>query len=133
MLNKIGRAVMIDPNTGDEIELDGIDEIIIEPLEPIEVKTYKIPCEYNFSMDNVKISDDLIKMLLPPRKIYVQNIFSIKDFLKLVSLAQLMLSLPPSKSEIVGVTLKQARTHKKKRINKKWAKRYGYEVILYIK
>lgn len=27
------------------------------------------------------------------------------------------------------VTRKQARTHRKKRINKKWAKRYGFKIV----
>lgn len=36
------------------------------------------------------------------------------------------------KVRIVGRKLVQNRKHKKKRINKKWAKRYGYSLILYV-
>lgn len=36
------------------------------------------------------------------------------------------------KAKVVGRKLVQRRKHNKKRINKKWAKIYGYDLVLYV-
>lgn len=116
-----GTLYMINPNTGEEIELDGIQEITMEPVEPIDIEPIKTDGEIEISMD-VKISDELKEMLMP-KKLVCKG--SPEEIAK-----QIFRGLP-LEAEIQAASLRQSKTHKKKRINKKWAKRYGYICTVY--
>lgn len=50
--------------------------------------------------------------------------------MSLISLIDVDVSNAPDKYNFQIMKVKQARKHKKKRINKKWIKRYGYKQIL---
>ena len=52
------------------------------------------------------------------------------DAISLISLIGVDVSNAPDKYNFQIMKVKQARKHKKKRINKKWIKRYGYKQIL---
>ena len=58
---------------------------------------------------------------------------SIDIFIGAISLTSLIgidVANAPDKYNFQSIKVKQARKHKKKRINKKWIKRYGYKQIL---
>lgn len=118
-----GTIYMINPNTGEEIELDGIQEITMEPVEPIDIEPIKTSGE--ISMD-VEISDELkdeLKEMLMPKKLVCKG--------SPEEIAKKIFRELPHEAKIQEVELRQSKTHKKKRINKKWAKRYGYICTVY--
>lgn len=116
-----GTLYMINADTGEEIELDGIQEITMEPVEPIDIEPIKTGGEIEISMD-VEISDELKEMLML-KKLVCKG--SPEEIAK-----QIFRELP-HEAKIQEVELRQSKTHKKKRINKKWAKRYGYICTVY--
>jgi len=70
----------------------------------------------------VDISDELKEMLMPKKLVCKGSPEEI---------AKGIFRELPHEAEIQEVDLRQSKTHKKKRINKKWAKRYGYICTVY--
>lgn len=82
-------------------------DLEIEPLEqPLEMSKkchFNIPSEFSLEVENVP--DDIIEKLGIDKNKF------------------------PKSYQISFLVPVQARTHKKKRINKKWLKRYGYKMV----
>lgn len=125
----IQNAFMIDPNTGDRIKLDGIKEMTVEAVEPIDIEPIKTGGEIEISMD-VDISDELKEMLMP-KTLVLKDIYNTGDLLRKLHIAKWILEDAPINANILQAIVRQAKTHKKKRINKKWAKRYGHTCIVF--
>lgn len=92
----------IDMGTGERFELsDAAIEIdTLSPNEVPEVRTFGT-CEATFTCENAVINENLLSELFLPKK---TNTFDLQYNVMV-----------------------QARRHKKRRINKKWLKRYGYK------
>lgn len=92
----------IDMGTGEKFELSNAT-IEIDTLSPNEVPDIRTfgTCEATFGCENVTINENLLSELFLPKK---SNTFDLQY-----------------------TAMVQARKHKKKRINKKWLKRYGYK------
>ena len=118
----IGNAFMIVPNTGDRIELNGIQKMTIEAVEPIDIEPIKTSGEIEISMDVEKISRKTLLHLMYK---------SIVTKGSPEEIAKGIFRGLPLEAKIQEVELRQNRTHKKHRINKKWAKRYGYTCTVY--
>lgn len=96
---------LIDLSTCQKVcNLDGINEFNQPTITPELSANYKP--EFSFSLDNIDFEPDVLSKLLG------QNSLT-----------------PKYNMELEGnrVVCVQARKHKKKRINKKWLKRYGYK------
>lgn len=119
---EVGNLFIVDPNTGDKIELVGIQEITFEPLEPIDTKFLSLPPEYNFSIDMFRISAKALRDIL-------YKTFTVTGTVEEIA-RQVFLNIPLGR-EVVDLDFKQNKTHKKKRINKKWARKYGYTCKVY--
>jgi len=88
--------------TGEKFELSDVS-VEIEPWCPNkqpEIRTFGT-CEASFTCENVTINEKLLSELFLPKK---SDTFDLQY-----------------------TAMVQARRHKKKRINKKWLKRYGYK------
>jgi len=92
----------INMGTGEKFELsDASVEIELWcPNEQPEIKTFGT-CEATFTCENAMINENLLSELFMPEK---SNTFDLQYTIMV-----------------------QARRHRKKRINKKWLKRYGYK------
>lgn len=92
----------INMGTGESFELsDAKMEIdTLSPNEIPDVRTFGT-CEATFTCENAVINENLLSELFLPKK---SNTFDLQY-----------------------TVMVQARRHKKKRINKKWLKRYGYK------
>ncbi|MGJ0847425.1 hypothetical protein ACR77J_12110 [Tissierella praeacuta] len=117
----IENIFMIDANTGEKTEIKGVTNITVTTEDKVEYEPFISPREISF---DVEISEELREKLLPKKlvcsgspKEIGEKIF--RDF--------------PLECKILGVHLKQNRIHRKRRINKKWAKRYGYTCKVFYK
>lgn len=92
----------INMETGKSFELSDAT-IEIDTLSPNEVPDIMAfgTCEATFTCENTIVNENLLSKLLLPKK---SNTFDLQY-----------------------TAMVQARKHKKKRINKKWLKRYGYK------
>mgnify|MGYP003306981713 FL=1 len=92
----------IDMGTGERFELsDATIEIdTLSPNEVPDIRTFGT-CEATFTCENAVINENL--------------------------LSELFLQKKPNTFDLQYTAMVQARRHKKKRINKKWLKRYGYK------
>lgn len=92
----------IDMGTGERFELSD-STIEIDTLSPNEVPDIRAfgTCEATFACENAVINENLLSKLFLPEK---SNTFGLQY-----------------------TAMVQARRHRKKRINKKWLKRYGYK------
>lgn len=121
---EVENIFIVDSNTGERTELKGVADITvttedISAYEPIRPYTGDI----SFAMD-VEVSDEFKEMLLAKKLIAKGNLEEIAK--------EIFLGLP-LKSRILDLEFMQNRIHKSKRINKKWAKRYGYTcTVIYI-
>lgn len=98
----------INLETGEEVcSFDTASVLNLEPnMSVSEELTYHIPSSLSFTLDNCEINQELWQ------KFIVGNPMNFT-------------------TEFYGYipTLVQAKTHKKKRINKKWLKRYGMKIV----
>ena len=103
-INKISNFGFIDVGTGERFELSGasIEIDTLCPNEKPEIKSFGT-CEASFTCENLMINEKLLSELFSPK---------MSDTL-----------------DLQYTTMVQARRHRKKRINKKWLKRYGYKPI----
>ena len=91
-----------DMETGEKFKLSDVS-LEIEPLCPNEqpkIRTFGT-CEASFTCENAMINEKLLSELFLPKK---SDTFDLQY-----------------------TVMVQARRHRKKRINKKWLKRYGYK------
>ena len=91
-----------DMGTGEKFKLSDVS-LEIEPLcpnEQPEIRTFGT-CEASFTCENAMINEKLLSELFLPKK---SDTFDLQY-----------------------TVMVQARRHRKKRINKKWLKRYGYK------
>ncbi len=77
--------------------------------------------EMTLSFDITELSDEL-KELLMPNYVVAQG--------SLQQIAAILVIMREAGIEIINTHLEQARTHRQKRIDKKWAKRYGYTCLI---
>lgn len=121
---EVGNLFIVDQNTGERTELKDVTNITVttdneSEIEPIRPYTGEI----SFTM-NVEVSDEFKEMFLPKKLTAKGNL---EDVAK-----EIFWGLP-LESEILDLEFSQNRIHKRKRINKKWAKRYGYTcTVIYI-
>ena len=103
-INEISNFGFIDVGTGERFELSGasIEIDTLCPNEKPEIKSFGT-CEASFTCENLMINEKLLSELFSPK---------MSDTL-----------------DLQYTTMVQARRHRKKRINKKWLKRYGYKPI----
>lgn len=92
----------INLGTGESFELSNAS-LEIDTLSPNEIPDIRTfgTCEATFTCENAMINENLLSELFLPKK---SNTFDLQY-----------------------TAMIQARRHKKKRINKKWLKRYGYK------
>lgn len=100
------KSFKIYDDKGDEIQ--GISKLPLECNEKLETNT-----KYMMSPSS-------------PKEIEV----SLDKYFDINTLLGVDVSQFPDKYAISTVNFVQARKHKKKRINKKWAKRYGYRQVI---
>lgn len=86
------------------LDCDGLRVYVENPIEPQRIFGFDPAHSCTFSADSASFNVDLLNKLVEP----------VGDF-------SIMLYIP----EVV-----QVRKHRKKRINKKWAKKYGYKTVL---
>lgn len=108
--------------TGERTELNGIEDITIATLDTSKFEPITIPKEYNISMDISNISDEVKDMLFGKKLVCTGSLEEISN--------KVFKEIPDIKS-ILNIDLIQNRIHKKHRINKKWAKRYGFTCTVY--
>ena len=103
-INEISNFEFIDMGTGERFELSDAS-IEIDTLCPNENPEIRIfgTCEASFMCENATINEKLLSELFSPKM--------------------------PDMFNLQYTTMVQARRHRKKRINKKWLKRYGYKPI----
>lgn len=101
-IDGITKLGCINMETGEKFELSDVS-VEIEPWcpnEQPEIRTFGT-CEASFTCENAIINEKLLSKLFLPKK---SDTFGLQY-----------------------MAMGQARRHRKKRINKKWLKRYGYK------
>lgn len=103
-IDGITRFRCINMENGEKFELSDVSVEIESwcPNEQPEIRTFGT-CEASFTCENAMINEKLLSKLFLPKK---SDIFDLQY-----------------------TAMVQARRHRKKRINKKWLKRYGYKPI----
>lgn len=118
-----GTLYMTNPDTGEKIEAMPIQTLTVGSVGNLDkCRPIDFDREISFDIDIDKISRKTLLDLM-------YNSISAKGSLEEIA-KQIFIKLP-HEAKIQEVELKQNRTHKKKRINKKWAKRYGYICTIY--
>ena len=117
----IGRMYIENPETGERTELNGIPTLTMTTDDTSEFEPNAFPAEYSFSMDISNISDKVKDMLFGKKLVCTGILEEISN--------KLFKEIPDIKS-ILNIDLIQNRIHKKKRINRKWANRYGYTMTV---
>lgn len=108
--------------TGEIAEIKEISTLDIIDTNTIEFEPITFPTEYTFSMDISNISDEVKDMLFGKKLVCTGILEDISN--------KLFGEISDIKS-IFSLYLIQNRIHKKHRINKKWAKRYGFTCTVY--
>ena len=94
----------VNTKTGEEFSLSG-GTIELEAWSPYETQEVKVSgtCEATFTCQNAIINEELLSELFLPKRQHTFNL----EYSAMV----------------------QARRHRKRRINKKWLKKYGYKPV----
>lgn len=100
---EVGNLFIVDLDTGERTELNGIEEV-------------------TFTTEDTSVSNEN-KAYITPRELSLS--LDISD----ISIEMMEMLMP--KFRILGLMYSQNKTHRKKRINKKWAKKYGYTCTVY--
>ena len=117
-----GEMYFVDPGTDEKIKIDGIKDFKVNNDTIPEYNfSAELNKEYNFEIDTNKISKKELLKLICNTSILTGSIGEISEQLIYEALS----------NKIRWVDLKQNKVHKKKRINKKWAKQYGYTCVVY--
>lgn len=118
-----GTLYMINADTGEKTEVMPIETLTVGSVGNLDkCGLIEFNQEISFDIDINKISRKTLLHLM-------YNSISVKGSLE--EIAKGIFRELPHEAEIQEVDLKQSKTHKKKRINKKWAKRYGYICMVY--
>lgn len=120
---EVSNLTIVDPETGQETKIDTIPTLTMtiddtSQFEPI--KALQEPKEITGTLE--------IKDMKTLRKLLYKS-FTVSGSTE--EIARGVFVNMPLGHEVVDLDFKQNRTHKKKRINKKWAKRYGYTCTVY--
>lgn len=118
----IGKMYIENPETGERTELNGIEDITIATLDTSKFEPITIPKEYTLSVDLANMPDETMQMLFGKKLVCTGSPEEIRK--------KLFWELPIN-ANILNLDLIQNKTHKKHRINKKWAKRYGYTCTVF--
>lgn len=106
---------LYNAETGENLgELDGINEIQMDVNTKYETKYDKETSRFN---SLISCSDYEMTFDCDTTAINFDTLFGIDKATK------------PDAYDITYIKIVQCRTHKKKRINKKWLKRYGYKQV----
>lgn len=128
---EVENVFIVDLETGQRTELKGIDEVLIITKEDLDKNepymSLTEPKEFTATMEVKEIGMRMLNMIRG-RKIFKGNMNDI--VLKLINFIYVH-RVAFGYCNIYDICIKQNRTHKKKRINKKWAKRYGYTCMVY--
>ena len=125
--NQLKNLYMENLETGEITKLsDDIEFATISTIEAMtEIDTdFVQPPEIELSISGkiTNLSDEFMEFLLGKRLVFTGTLDQIiKEFTETVTLDM----------NILAVRLKQNKTHKKYRTNKKWIKRYGYTLVIY--
>lgn len=120
---EVSNVFTVDPEIGEETEIKGVETLTVTTDEAIDYNpntSFAEPIEFNATMevkDMRRLKDLLYKSI------------TVTGTLGEIS-RQVFLGLPLH-YEIVDLEFKQNRTHRKKRINKKYANKYGYTCKVY--
>lgn len=117
------RMLIANPKTGEETEFKGIQPLTITTDKTVDDNLFPAcnqPTEFNATMD--VINAEALNELL-------YNTLAIKGTVE--EIARGIVRLLLAGYTIARLYFWQIRTHKKKRINKKWAKKYGYACKVY--
>jgi len=120
---EVGNLTFVNLETRQEIQIDTTPTLTMATDETIEhepIKSFEQTEEITgtFEIKNMKALRDLLYKSFAVRG-------SIEEIARKVFLNM------PLGHEVVDLEFMQNRIHKKKRINKKWAKRYGYTCIVF--
>lgn len=125
--NQLKNLYMKNLETGETTKLSderGFATIpTIETAKEIDADFIHLPeKEISISGKITNLSDGLAQLLMGKRLVFTGTLDQImKNFTETVTLDM----------NILAVRLKQNKTHKKYRINKKWIKRYGYTLTVH--
>lgn len=118
-----GTLYMINADTGEKTELMPIQTLTVGSVGNLDkCGPIDFDREISFDIDINKISRKTLLDLM-------YNSISAKGSLE--EIAKKIFRELPLGAKIQAASLRQSKTHKKKRINKKWAKRYGYICTVY--
>lgn len=126
----IGNLFIVDPNTGERTELKDIPTLTMTTDETLDYEPiigWDKPKEFTATMEVKEIGMRMINMLRG-RKVFKGSMDDISLMLWNFIFNQWVTL---GESTIYDIKIKQNRTHKKHRINKKWAKRYGYTCTVF--
>jgi len=121
----IGKVFFTNLQTGKKFEIKGITDINVSTLDTREfadIKPIDISKGYSSPMINVEISDEFLEKLIGNRKV-------VKGSLREIS--RELVENGIWIDNILWINAKRNKVHKKHRINKKWAKRYGYTCTVF--
>lgn len=113
----IPKMYIENTETGERTELNGISTLTIDDIITSEFEPNTIPKEYSISMDLSNVSDETIRRIFGKKLVCTGSLEEI--------LNKLFKEIPGIKS-ILDLDIIQNKIHKKKRINRKWANRYGF-------
>lgn len=115
---EVSNLTIVDPETGLETNINAIPTLTMATDKTLDCEPiigWDRPMEFNATLE-VKNTKRLMDTLF--KSFTVSG--SIDEIVRKV-----FLNMPLGR-EVVDLDFKQNKTNKKKRINKKWAKRYGY-------
>lgn len=120
---KVENIFIVDQNTGEEMELGDIATLTMttddtSQFEPIKPYYEAEEIAGTFEIKNMKAIRELLY-----KSFTVSG--TIEEIVK-----EVFVNMPLGR-EVVDLEFRQNRVHKKKRINKKWAREYGYTCKVY--
>lgn len=119
----IGNLTFVDLETGQETKIDATPTLTMATDETLDYEPiigWDKPMEFNATLE-VKNTKRLMDVLFKS--------FTVTGTIEEIT-RKVFLNMPLGR-EVVDLEFKQNKTHKKKRINKKWARKYGYTCKVY--
>ena len=120
---EVSSLTIVDPETGQEARIDSIPTLTMatdETLDYEPIIDWDKPKEINgtFEIKDMGVLWDLL-----------YKSFTVSGTIEEIT-REVFLNMPLGHA-VVHLDFKQNRTHRKKRINKKWARKYGYTCKVY--
>lgn len=123
---EVKNVFITNPDTGEKTELKGVSTLTMTTDETSQYEPIKAFDSKGFTGTLEKATTKLVMKVL--RDILYKS-FTVRGSIEEI-VREVFLNMPLG-HEVVDLEFKQNKTHKKKRINKKWKKRYGYTCKVY--